>query len=80
MPKNHGQLEGSGLRDLLVRNVLESVALNSSAIGLVEAVPMPVGVLLETMVLGALIGVFSAYFPARSAARRNIVDALRMVA
>jgi putative ABC transport system permease protein len=55
-------------------------SLNASAIGLVQAVPMPVGVFLETMALGALIGVLSAYFPARSAARRNIVEALRMVA
>jgi putative ABC transport system permease protein len=56
------------------------ISLNSSAIGLVEAVPVPVSVFLETLAIGVLIGLLSAYFPARSAARRNIVDALRMVA
>jgi len=34
---------------------------------------------LQTFVAALLIGVLSAYLPARAAARRNIVDALRMV-
>jgi putative ABC transport system permease protein len=55
-------------------------SLNANAVGLVEAVPMPVAVFFETLALGALIGLLSAYIPARSAARRNIVEALRMVA
>ena len=41
---------------------------------------MPPIVLGETLVAAALIGLLSALVPARAAARRNIVDALRMVA
>jgi ABC-type antimicrobial peptide transport system permease subunit len=41
---------------------------------------MPPVVLVEALLAAALIGVFSALVPARSAARRSIVDALRMVA
>jgi len=44
------------------------------------AIRMPPSILAETIVIAALIGIFSAYVPARSAARRNIVDALRVVA
>ena len=41
---------------------------------------MPPVVLGETLIVSALIGLFSAMVPASSAARRNIVDALRTVA
>ena len=34
----------------------------------------------ETMLLAALLGVVSAFVPAYAAAKRNIVDALRLVA
>jgi len=37
-------------------------------------------ILAATLVVAALIGLFSAIVPASSAARRNIVDALRTVA
>jgi ABC-type antimicrobial peptide transport system permease subunit len=43
-------------------------------------IQMPPMVLAETLVAAALIGLLSAWLPARSAARRNIVDALRLVA
>jgi ABC-type antimicrobial peptide transport system permease subunit len=41
---------------------------------------MPPLVLAETLVVAVLIGLLSALVPARAAARRNIVDALRAVA
>ena len=48
--------------------------------GPLGTISMPPLVLAETLVMAALIGVFSAIVPASSAARRNIVDALRTVA
>ncbi len=48
--------------------------------GPLGAIRMPPVVLAETLVIAALIGLFSAMVPASSAARRNIVDALRTVA
>ena len=43
-------------------------------------VRMPPAVLLETLIAAAVIGLLSAWIPARSAAKMNIVEALRMVA
>jgi putative ABC transport system permease protein len=48
--------------------------------GPLGTIRMPPTVLVETLVAAALIGLFSAMVPASSAARRNIVDALRTVA
>ena len=48
--------------------------------GPLGTIRMPPAVLVETLVASALIGLFSALVPASSAARRNIVDALRTVA
>ena len=48
--------------------------------GPLGSIRMPPVVLAETLVVAALIGLFSALVPASSAARRNIVDALRTVA
>jgi putative ABC transport system permease protein len=48
--------------------------------GPLGTIRMPPLVLAETLVMAASIGVFSALVPASSAARRNIVDALRTVA
>jgi putative ABC transport system permease protein len=48
--------------------------------GPLGTIRMPPAVLAETLVVAALIGLFSAMVPASSAARRNIVDALRTVA
>ncbi|HLX36211.1 MAG TPA: FtsX-like permease family protein [Candidatus Binataceae bacterium] len=41
---------------------------------------MPSAVMLETMVAAAVIGLLSAWIPARSASKMNIVEALRLVA
>jgi ABC-type antimicrobial peptide transport system permease subunit len=48
--------------------------------GPLGAIRMPPVILAETLVVAALIGLLSAMVPASSAARRNIVDALRTVA
>lgn len=48
--------------------------------GPLGSIRMPPVVLVETLIVAALIGLFSALVPASSAARRNIVDALRTVA
>ena len=48
--------------------------------GPLGSIKMPATVLAETLIIAALIGLFSAILPAQSAARRNIVDALRTVA
>ncbi len=48
--------------------------------GPLGSIRMPPAVLAETLVVAVLIGLFSALAPASSAARRNIVDALRTVA
>jgi putative ABC transport system permease protein len=59
--------------------VLKAFSVGSPAMGLGN-IQMPPMVLAETLVAAALIGLLSAWLPARSAARRNIVDALRLVA
>lgn len=48
--------------------------------GPLGTIRMPPSILAETLIVAALIGLFSAMVPASSAARRNIVDALRTVA
>jgi putative ABC transport system permease protein len=48
--------------------------------GPLGSIRMPPIILAETLVVAALIGLLSAMVPASSAARRNIVDALRTVA
>jgi putative ABC transport system permease protein len=48
--------------------------------GPLGSIQMPALILVETLIVAALIGVCSAIVPAQSAARRNIVDALRTVA
>jgi ABC-type antimicrobial peptide transport system permease subunit len=40
---------------------------------------VPPFVLAETLGVAALIGLFSAYVPARAAAKRSIVETLRLV-
>ena len=60
--------------------LLKIFSVTSDVLGpFVGAVQIPPAVLLQTFVAALLIGVLSAYLPARAAARRNIVDALRMV-
>jgi putative ABC transport system permease protein len=60
--------------------VLKVFSVGSPALGPLGLIRMPPAVLTETMIVAVLIGLLSAYVPARNAARRNIVDALRMVA
>ena len=48
--------------------------------GVIGTIQMPAQVLFLALVVAALIGLLSAIVPATSAARRNIVDALRAVA
>jgi putative ABC transport system permease protein len=51
-----------------------------TSMGAFGSVQMPISVLVETLIIAGIIGIFSALIPALSAARRNIVDALRTVA
>jgi putative ABC transport system permease protein len=60
--------------------LLKLFASGSAAAGPLGSIRMPLAVLGETLAAAALIGVVSALIPAQAAARRNIVDALRMVA
>ncbi|HKM99058.1 MAG TPA: FtsX-like permease family protein [Candidatus Binataceae bacterium] len=60
--------------------VLKAFSVGAPALGPLGSIRMPPGVLVETLIAAALIGLLSAWFPARSAARQNIVDALRLVA
>lgn len=60
--------------------VLRLLSHYADAIGLVEMGSIPASVVIKTMGVAIVIGFLSAYFPARSAARRNIVDALRNIA
>jgi putative ABC transport system permease protein len=59
--------------------ILKVFAVGSPAIG-ISNLRMPPIVIVEALVAACLIGLLSAWFPARSAARQNIVDALRLVA
>lgn len=60
--------------------VLKLYTVGSLATGPLTNIQISPAIAALTMVLAALIGLLSALVPARSAARRNIVDALRMVA
>jgi putative ABC transport system permease protein len=60
--------------------ILKVFAVGSPAMGALSSVEMPISVLVETLIIAAIIGIFSALVPALSAARRNIVDTLRTVA
>jgi len=54
-------------------------ALNADALGPFVSLHVPPLVLAETLGVAVLIGVFSAYVPARAAAKRSIVETLRLV-
>ena len=60
--------------------VLKLFAVGSPVLGPLSEIRMPLSILIETLLVAALIGLLSAWVPARTAARQNIVDALRMVA
>lgn len=59
---------------------LKIFSAGSPAAGPFASIRMPPVVLVETLAVAVLIGLLSALVPARAAARRNIVDALRAVA
>jgi putative ABC transport system permease protein len=60
--------------------LLKVFSVTSDVLGpFVGAVQIPPAVLLQTLIAAILIGLLSSYVPARSAVRRKIVDALRMV-
>ncbi len=59
--------------------VLKVFSAGSPAAGPLSAIRMPPVVLAEALAVAVLIGLLSALVPARAAARRNIVDALRAV-
>jgi len=60
--------------------LLKIFSVTSDVLGpFVGAMQIPPPALLETFLAAILIGVLSSYVPARSAARRNIVDTLRVV-
>jgi putative ABC transport system permease protein len=58
--------------------VLKIFAIGSPALGVTD-IRMPPTVLAETLVIAGMLGLVSALVPATSAARRNIVDRLRLV-
>ncbi len=60
--------------------VLKIFTVGAVALGPLSDIRMAPSILAETLVVAALIGLASAWVPARAAARQNIVDALRMVA
>ena len=60
--------------------LLKVFSVTSDVLGpFVGAIHIPPPVLLQTLLAALLIGLSSSYFPARSAVKRRIVDALRMV-
>jgi len=71
-----GGLLGCGAAYLVLRLMVVA----TPALGPLGVISMPSGVLVESLIVAALIGLLSGLIPARSAARQNIVDALRVVA
>lgn len=69
-----GGVIGAGGAALLLRH------LNLGGMGPLGNLSMPPQVLVESVVVAIVIGVLSALVPARAAARRSIVETLRMVA
>jgi putative ABC transport system permease protein len=71
-----GGLLGCGSAYLL----LKLVSVGGRGVTPLGDITVPAIVVAESLVVAAIIGLLSGYFPARAAARRNIVDALRTVA
>ena len=59
--------------------LFKAFALNADALGPFVSLHVPPVVLAETLGVAALLGVLSAYVPARAAAKRSIVETLRLV-
>ena len=59
--------------------LLKVFAFNADALGPFVSLHIPPFVLAETLVVAVLLGLLSAYVPARAASKRTIVEALRLV-
>jgi len=59
--------------------VLKISSVNADALGPFVTLRIPPAVILETLLMAMLIGLFSAYVPARGVLRRNLVDTLRVI-
>jgi putative ABC transport system permease protein len=59
--------------------LLKVFAFNADALGPFVSLHIPPMVIAETLIVAVLLGVFSSYIPARAAARRSIVETLRLV-
>jgi len=73
-------LIGGALGCLTAYVVFKLYTVSSMAAGPLANVRISPGIVTLTMIVAALLGLISAFVPAWSATRRNIVDALRMVA
>jgi putative ABC transport system permease protein len=72
-------LSGGTIGCAVAFGLFKVFALNADALGPFVSLHVPAYVLAETLGVAALIGLFSAYVPARAAAKRSIVEALRLV-
>ena len=72
-------LSGGAIGCAVAFGLFKVFALNADALGPFVSLHVPPYVLAETLGVAALIGLFSAYVPARAAAKRSIVEALRLV-
>jgi putative ABC transport system permease protein len=59
--------------------LLKTVSFNADALGPFVALRIPQTAIFTTMLVASLLGILSAYFPARSAIKQTIVDALRRI-
>lgn len=72
-------LSGGAIGCGVAFGLFKMFALNADALGPFVSLHVPPFVLAETLGVAALIGLFSAYVPARGAAKRSIVETLRLV-
>jgi putative ABC transport system permease protein len=72
-------LMGGALGCGVAFGLLKVFAFNADALGPFVALHIPPFVLGETLGVAVIIGILSAYVPARAASRRSIVEALRLV-
>src|SRR5690349_23511281 len=59
-------------------SLLKVFSFNADALGPFATVRIPLSVMAEALVVSVLIGVFSAWFPARAASQRSIAESLRV--
>jgi putative ABC transport system permease protein len=60
-------------------SLLKVFSFNADALGPFATLRIPPWVLVEALIVSVLIGLFSAWFPARSAAQRSIAESLRVI-